>query len=266
VELLRPIFQGLGSKDLCAVARACRTMQAEAEYSLYQNVAVTSTATPRPIILMFCKSICASSRLAPIVRSLNMNLRWGEPRIWLSSYLRLIARALGRMTALRSLRIWFPGLPSNWILSRCTAKLRFLFVAYFVPDNDMFRFLSTQDELLCIQAFPGQSLLLDNPTTPQLLPKLSLFSGNSIDAFRLMAHSPIRVLGFNSVDANFIARLGDGPAFPVRELHVYSMVSAVTMGVLSRAFPDLRVLDISTGTANGGVVRLLHFLITPMPY
>jgi hypothetical protein len=106
-ELFCPVFQNLGKKDLCILARACHTTQAEAESLIYRNIMLDT----QRFIIEFCKLICKTPQLQSHIRVLCLNpglaQYWGANKWGLSGYPTLVSLALSHMTFLRALTIWF---------------------------------------------------------------------------------------------------------------------------------------------------------------
>jgi hypothetical protein len=262
-ELFRPIFRNLKNRELCSIARTCRTTQVEAESLIYRNIALNS---PR-FIVEFCRLVCKTPRLRPHIRILYLNL--GLPNSWvtnecraLSGYSRLISSALGHMMSLRDLTIWFNiHFATAGVLERCAFKL-FTFKAVLpVGNGTLSRFLSRQDELRTLIILPHAPMLSGWRIKPQFLPKLAELWASTEDVSVLINGRPINNLSITDVNPSLITNLGLS-AVPIQRLRLSQSLTIVNMRSLWRVLPDLKALYFckEIPTIDSVVSSVVHYL------
>jgi hypothetical protein len=191
-ELHRPILAELSSMgDLCAIARASRSLQIEAESLIYRNLDFDSD-TPFSVSIALFKRISVSAVLALYVRSFRFSISDGEDEDFLSAVFILLSRMLRRCSRLQSLTLKLMFIPHGVnILDWCTFKLHDLDVD-FPPESD-FRFLETQNHVRILKIWAPRDIQSFEifSRTAIVLPNLTVLLANPVHASHLIPARPI---------------------------------------------------------------------------
>jgi hypothetical protein len=264
LEINRAILNQVESKtDLCTVARASRSLQAEAESLIYRHIGDMDTLSS---IVCF-KQVLASPRLPLYVRSFNFSPHfWGVQRMFWSIFI-LLSRVLRRTSLLRRLSLDLPVLPLGIdVLTRCDFKL-LEFTATFY-NTHQFQFLEGQNELRILQI-----KLTDRATGPSewkhradILPNLSVLVAGGMDACYLIPGRPVTrlwvTLSSSERSLNYLAL----PSIPLKALgtHLSWKDNAEEfLREVSDLVPDLEILclnlmtNISRSTVGSFRINLL---------
>lgn len=191
-ELYREIFQHISKQDLCVLSRTSRTLQADAEFFIYQHI----ESSRRPETAQFCSLITKRARLHSFVRTLHLSNE-DDPNVGSVEYWMGISRLLGCLTHLEELRI-YDSLenPNAWVLNNCMARLSKI-GCDFLMDEDLACFLQSQVSLRHIDwtnSAPEphwNEVGIWIPENSQVAPSTTRLSTNSAPfALKLLVSSP----------------------------------------------------------------------------
>jgi hypothetical protein len=195
-ELYRPIFEHItSSKDLCALSKASRAAQVEAERVFYSHLQAHDIKN----VIAVCRRICNLARVGSYVRSIVMDYEGPNYYDLLHSFYALLAQALYRTPNLIRLQIRFNDVESfENAVSDCqiskfwSFRLRHLHVPIvseiifekFLPNQQDIRFLPAE-----ITYHDDNKLLIESP---DFLPRLCCLQTSTYKTMAyFLSHRPI---------------------------------------------------------------------------
>jgi hypothetical protein len=150
IELYGNVFMFCSRLDLVTLARVSRTMQPEAERVLYREIRIDLGACGSfKSTVLFCQRICQSSRRASYVIVFYLSVWLGSDPIFIPALRRQLSLAMSNMPQLRMLQFYGANSIGFSILDHPRFKLH-TFDCDFEDREAVFRFLSTQDELVVL--------------------------------------------------------------------------------------------------------------------
>jgi hypothetical protein len=206
LELHRPIVEYMDSlRDMCAVARVCRSLQLEAERLIYRTLAPLSFVET----VALCKRVTLHPRFGSYVLSLCIN--GTQLEINREAFKRIVSSTLERMPKLQHLTIYVPhdenpANASSWLSwSNFNFKLR-SFETSLTLDGSLLSFLDDQAELRAIKLWRSEDANMNIPSqfSASFLPKLAVLECEYIGCdpqfpASIISHRPVTHVATSSL-------------------------------------------------------------------